>query len=72
MSNKNVQKFVFLSFQICENCVNRVDIYENYEIKQPGFSDPRVVPHIDLKIHTDVNELESYNTINSGILCNQF
>ena len=29
---KNVQKFVFLSFQICENCVNRVDIYENYEI----------------------------------------
>ena len=46
--------------------------YENYEIKQPGFSDPRVVPHIDLKIHTDVNELESYNTINSGILCNQF
>ena len=25
-----------------------------------------------MHLHTDINELESYNTINSGILCNQF
>lgn len=46
--------------------------YENYEITQPGFTDPRVIPQVELNLHTDVNELESYNTINSGVLCNQF
>ena len=57
-----------------ENNVNGLytSYYENYEITQPGFTDPRVIPQIELNLHTDVNELESYNTINSGILCNQF
>ena len=48
------------------------EYYENYELKQPGFSDPRTIPNVNLNIHTDINELESFNTIESGILCNQF
>jgi hypothetical protein len=46
--------------------------YENYTIKQPGFTDPRSIPYITLNMHTDINDLNSYNTINNGILCNQF
>lgn len=48
------------------------EYFENYEIVQPGFTDPRTLPQVSLHLHTDINELESYNTINSGILCNQF
>ena len=46
--------------------------YENYNIVQPGFKDTRDVPVFELNTHTLIHELESYNSIDNGVLNNQF
>lgn len=46
--------------------------YENFNIVQPGFTDTRDIPIIELNTHTSMSELQSYNTIENGILSNQF
>lgn len=46
--------------------------YENYNIIQPGFTDYRDVPNIKLTLHNQMNDLEKYNTIDNGVMCNQF
>ena len=46
--------------------------YENYNIVQPGFKDTRDVPVFELNTHTSIHELESYNSLDNGILNNQF
>lgn len=46
--------------------------YENFEIVQPGFKDTRSVPKIELNTHTKIEELTSYNSIENGVLTNQF
>ena len=46
--------------------------YENYNLIQPGFTDTRNVPNIDLDIHSNIIDLESFNNLNNGVLSNQF
>ena len=46
--------------------------YENYNIVQPGFKDTRDVPVFELNTHTSIHELESYNSIDNGVVNNQF
>jgi len=46
--------------------------YENFNIVQPGFKDSRGVPEIKLYAHTAMQDLQAYNTIENGVLSNQF
>ena len=46
--------------------------YENFNIVQPGFKDTRGVPEIKLHAHTTMQDLQAYNTIENGVLSNQF
>lgn len=48
------------------------DFYETHDIVQPGFTDYRDVPQISLKLHNNINDLEKYNTLDKGVLCNHF
>ena len=45
--------------------------YENYIVTQPGFTDPRNIPTVDLKLYNQMSELEQFNRVEQGILCNQ-
>lgn len=49
-----------------------IEYYENFEITQPGFQDNRGLPTIDLKMYNSFKDLEKINSINNGILTNQF
>lgn len=46
--------------------------YENFNIVQPGFKDSRGVPEIKLHAHTAMQDLQAYNSIENGVLSNQF
>lgn len=46
--------------------------YENFNIVQPGFKDSRGVPEIKLYAHTAMQDLQAYNSIENGVLSNQF
>lgn len=46
--------------------------YENFNIVQPGFKDSRGVPEIKLHAHTAIQDLQAYNSIENGVLSNQF
>ncbi len=46
--------------------------YENFNIVQPGFKDSRGVPEIKLHAHTTMQDLQAYNSIENGVLSNQF
>lgn len=48
------------------------EYYENFEITQPGFQDNRGLPTIDLKMYNSFKDLEKINSINNGVLTNQF
>jgi hypothetical protein len=43
-----------------------------YKMTQPGFTDNRRLPQINLKMNKDIESLEKSNNIDNGILCNQF
>lgn len=43
-----------------------------YEIVQPGFKDPRVIPDVSLISRISQVDLEKSNSIENGILANQF
>lgn len=45
---------------------------ENYNILQPGFKDKRDIPNVSINIHTDMERISKYNTLENGVLCNQF
>ena len=45
---------------------------EYYNITQPGFRDPRVLPKFNIKLVNDYNTLHEINTVENGVLCNQF
>lgn len=49
-----------------------IEYYENFEITQPGFQDNRGLPTIDLKMYNSFKDLEKINSINNGVLTNQF
>ena len=51
---------------------SKIEYYENFEITQPGFQDNRGLPTIDLKMYNSFKDLEKINSINNGILTNQF
>ena len=45
--------------------------YENYIITQPGFTDPRNIPSVELTMYNKITEVEQFNKVEQGILCNQ-
>ncbi|WQJ53430.1 MAG: hypothetical protein [Wendovervirus sonii] len=46
--------------------------YENFYITQPGFTDTRDIPNITLKMHNNIADTQTYNTLENNVLCNQF
>lgn len=48
------------------------DLYEEYVITQPGFKDTRKIPEIKLNLSSCQDNLTEVNTLENGVLCNQF
>ena len=46
--------------------------YQNFDIIQPGFTDMRDCPKISLDMHYGITDTQQYNTVENGVLCNQF
>jgi hypothetical protein len=46
--------------------------YEETMLKQPGFTDPRTIPSFELTLSNCFTDLADVNTIDNGVLCNQF
>jgi len=52
---------------------NRTKVYyEKYRLEQPGFTDKRDIPDIDLYMYNKFDELELINKAENGVLPNQF
>lgn len=60
---------IFINYHIGDS---NIQMYDEYTITQPGFSDPRTLPTVKLTMHNQIQDLELYNTLENGILCNQF
>ena len=46
--------------------------YENFNIVQPGFEDTRDIPKIELNAHSNITDLQTFNSIENNVLPNQF
>ena len=46
--------------------------YQNFDITQPGFTDTRDCPSVSLNMHYGITDTQQYNTVEHGVLCNQF
>lgn len=46
--------------------------YQNFDITQPGFTDTRDCPKVSLNMHYGITDTQQYNTVENGVLCNQF
>ena len=49
-----------------------IECFEKFTIRQPGFQDPRTIPGVNMKLSSCFDELSEVNTIDNGVLCNQF
>lgn len=63
---------VTVEYEYDVSTYNKETYYENFKIIQPGFKDTRDIPNIEFKTHNKMSQIQDYNSIEKGVLCNQY
>lgn len=63
---------IIICYTLTDESGTETELQVPYKITQPGFTEPRAIPEIKLSLTNDFENLDKINTLDNGVMCNQF
>lgn len=52
--------------------IGSVEYKSYFKLVQPGYTEKRKIPKVNLSIDKEIQNLERANSVSNGVMCNQF